>query len=49
VEALDYSGGKYNKETGIITWKLQLEPASEKKVKVTYAVKYPKDKRVFVE
>ncbi len=49
VEALDYSGGKYTKETGIITWKLQIEPASEKKVKVSYAVKYPKDKRVFIE
>lgn len=49
VEPLDYSGGKLQKETGIITWKLQIDPAAEKKLKVSYAVKYPKDKQVYIE
>lgn len=49
VEPLDYSGGKLEKDTGIITWKLQIEPAAEKKLKVSYAVKYPKDRQVYIE
>jgi uncharacterized protein (TIGR02231 family) len=49
VEALEYSGGKFNKETGLITWKQHMEPTAEKKLKVTYSIKYPKDKEVFID
>jgi hypothetical protein len=36
-------------ESGIITWTLSLQPAQEKKVKMSYAVKYPKDRKVILE
>ncbi len=49
VEALDYSGGNLNKETGRISWKLKMEPATEKKVRVSFAIKYPKDQSVYVD
>ncbi|MFO7369483.1 MAG: DUF4139 domain-containing protein [Bacteroidales bacterium] len=49
VEPLDFSGGKLNKETGRISWKLKMEPATEKKVRVSFAIKYPKDQRVYID
>jgi uncharacterized protein (TIGR02231 family) len=49
VEPLDYSGGKYNKETGKIAWKIKMEPSAEKKLRVSYAIKYPKDQQVFID
>ena len=49
VEALDYSGGKLNKETGRISWKLKMEPAAEKKLRVSFAIKYPKDQKVYID
>jgi uncharacterized protein (TIGR02231 family) len=35
-----------NNETGVITWKLNLKPGESKKVRFTYSVKYPKDKKI---
>ena len=35
-----------DKETGIVTWNIQLAPGEEKKLQVSYSVKYPKDRRV---
>jgi uncharacterized protein (TIGR02231 family) len=35
-----------NPETGVLTWKLMLKPGESKKVRFTYSVKYPKDKRI---
>ncbi|MES2431109.1 MAG: DUF4139 domain-containing protein [Bacteroidota bacterium] len=35
-----------NTEIGVLTWKLKLKPGESKKVRFTYTVKYPKDKRV---
>ncbi|MBN2812727.1 MAG: DUF4139 domain-containing protein, partial [Bacteroidales bacterium] len=49
VEPLEYSGGTLNKATGIITWKLKAEPAADKKLRVSYAIRYPKDQRVFID
>jgi uncharacterized protein (TIGR02231 family) len=49
LEPLEYSGGKYNKETGRVTWILKLGPAEEKKLRLVFAIKYPKDKSVFVD
>lgn len=37
------------RETGIATWNLSLQPGQEKKVKIGYSVKYPKDRRVVLE
>jgi uncharacterized protein (TIGR02231 family) len=49
VEPVDYSGGIYNKETGRISWRLKLEPSAEKKLRLSFAIKYPKDKKVFID
>jgi len=49
VEPLDYSGGHYYPETGRIGWKLRLEPSAERKLRISYGIKYPKDQRVFID
>jgi hypothetical protein len=49
ISGLDYSGGALNKETGIITWRQKIEPSVEKKLRVSFEVKYPKDKVVYLE
>jgi Domain of unknown function (DUF4139)/N-terminal domain of unknown function (DUF4140) len=38
-----------DKETGIITWVITLQPGQEKKLGFGYSVKYPKDKKVILE
>ena len=35
-----------NEETGVLTWKIALKPGESKKVRFTYSVKYPKDKKI---
>jgi uncharacterized protein (TIGR02231 family) len=45
--ALEDSGDAIvNKETGVITWKLSLKPGENKKIRFSYSVKYPKDKKI---
>ena len=44
VELLESKDAAVNEETGVITWKLKLAPGEIKKVRVSYSVKYPKDK-----
>ena len=43
-ELLDSSGAKVNAETGILTWELDLKTNETKKIRISYKVKYPKDK-----
>ncbi|KFF07576.1 DUF4139 domain-containing protein [Flavobacterium reichenbachii] len=43
VELLQSDGAKVNTETGILTWQLQLKPNENKKFRISYRVKYPKD------
>ena len=38
-----------DKDTGIITWTLTIPPAQEKKLTLSYSVKYPKDRKVVLE
>ena len=38
-----------DKETGIATWIITLPPGQEKKLSISYSVKYPKDKKVVLE
>ncbi len=38
-----------DKETGLVTWTLTLQPGQEKKLKLRYGVKYPKDRVVVLE
>jgi len=42
----DSGDANVNSETGVITWKLNLKPGESKKVRFTYSVKYPKDKKI---
>lgn len=44
VELLESNNAKVNKETGILTWDLKLQPNETKKIRISYKVKYPKDK-----
>lgn len=44
VELLDDGKAKVNTETGILTWQLKLAPNETKKIRISYKVKYPKDK-----
>ncbi len=44
---LDESGeAMVNPETGVLSWKIELKPGESKKVRFTYTVKYPKDKKI---
>jgi hypothetical protein len=38
-----------DKETGIATWNLQVAQGQEKKLQISYDVKYPKDRRVILQ
>jgi hypothetical protein len=38
-----------DKETGIATWNFTLQPGDEKKLHISYSVKYPKDKKVVLK
>jgi hypothetical protein len=46
VDLLDSSNGAVNKELGILTWRLELQPGESKNVRFAYTVKYPKDKSI---
>jgi uncharacterized protein (TIGR02231 family) len=35
-----------NTETGVLTWKLDIAPGETKKVRISYTVKFPKDKNI---
>jgi len=39
-------GAMVNAETGVLTWKLDLKPGESKKVRFSYTVRYPKDKKI---
>jgi uncharacterized protein (TIGR02231 family) len=49
LETQEYSGGTFDKETGRVVWKLRLEPSEEKKLRLSFGIKYPKDKKVFID
>ena len=44
VELLESNSAKVNKETGILTWELTLQPNETKKIRISYKIRYPKDK-----
>ncbi len=49
VEVTDKGGAAYNKETGKLTWILELKPSTTQKVSFAYTVKYPKNRRLNLE
>ena len=46
VELLQSDKAKVNAETGILSWDLKLSPNEIKKIRISYKVKYPKDKTI---
>ncbi|HLF51185.1 DUF4139 domain-containing protein [Flavobacterium sp.] len=44
IELAQKDGAKVNSETGILTWDLNLKPNETKKIRMSYIIKYPKDK-----
>jgi uncharacterized protein (TIGR02231 family) len=44
IELLESNNAKDNKETGILTWELKFNPNETKKIRISYKVRYPKDK-----
>lgn len=44
IELKQSDNAKVNAETGILTWDLNLKPNETKKVRISYTVRYPKDK-----
>ncbi len=46
IEEEELSGGKLNKETGIVEWTIKLKPGEQVKKRISYSVKIPKDKKV---
>lgn len=46
VELLQSDKAKINVETGILSWDLKLSPNEIKKIRISYKVKYPKDKTI---
>jgi uncharacterized protein (TIGR02231 family) len=46
VKLEDNGDAMVNEEAGVVTWKIVLKPGESKKVRFTYSVKYPKDKKI---
>ncbi|MEZ5047226.1 MAG: DUF4139 domain-containing protein [Chitinophagaceae bacterium] len=46
VELLESSNASINKETGVLTWEQNIAAGSTKTVRISYSVKFPKDKQV---
>jgi TonB-dependent SusC/RagA subfamily outer membrane receptor len=46
VELLQHDGAAVNEETGMISWKVNLAPGEIKKFRLSYSVKYPKDREI---
>lgn len=44
VELIDTGGALDNTDAGVLTWKMQLAPGETKKLRMSFSVKYPKDK-----
>jgi len=44
IELKDSDGAKVNAETGILTWQLNLKPNETKKIRISYKIRYPKDR-----
>jgi len=46
VELIETTDDQYDKETGFLTWELELAPGESKKLIFKYSVKFPKDRSV---
>lgn len=46
IELLDNGKAKVNEETALLNWQLKLKPNEVKNIRISYKVKYPKDKSI---
>lgn len=46
VELISSDGAIVNTETGVLTWKLTLQPSVTQKIRISYSVRYPKDQSI---
>ncbi len=49
VSVEDVSGAQRNEETGILNWKVNLKPGETVKYRISFIIKYPKDKVITVK
>ena len=49
VEKLSHDGGKLDDDTKKVTWTLAVDAKKETKLRLSYSVKYPKDKALQLE
>ena len=49
VDDVKAADAQFDKETGIAVWNINLQPGDEKKLQISYSVKYPKDRKVVLE
>ena len=49
VEDVKTPDGQMDKDSGIVTWTITLQPGQEKKLNLGYSVKFPKDRKVVLE
>jgi TonB-dependent SusC/RagA subfamily outer membrane receptor len=45
-ELLESGGAAVNKDNGVLTWRLDLAAGESRKIRISYSLKYPKDKEV---
>ncbi|KGO91155.1 DUF4139 domain-containing protein [Flavobacterium subsaxonicum] len=46
IELLESSSADVNKETALLQWDIKLKPGETKKLRISYKVKYPKDRSI---
>ncbi|OCG02298.1 DUF4139 domain-containing protein [Gilliamella sp. wkB112] len=48
LEDAKYDGADFNKETGLLTWKLSLQPSEVKNLNLRFKLTYPKDEENYI-
>ncbi|HEV2355991.1 MAG TPA: DUF4139 domain-containing protein, partial [Puia sp.] len=43
-ELLEGGGATVNKDNGVLTWTLELAPGETRQIRISYSIRYPKDK-----
>jgi len=49
IEAIELTGGRYNNQTGEITWDLDLKQQETKQIILTFSAKYPRDRTIIID
>jgi len=49
IKIIETSDARYNSITGKLTWMLKLKPGESKKMKLSFSIKYPKDKPIIIQ